>query len=212
MYYIVIYLMYILHWLERVQAVSEMNKKTQPVKNRKKVNEILTYLRGKNERDYMIAKTQLNTALRISDVLKFKVNDFLLENGNFRISLNLEEKKTKKNKLIALNDTLLDSMRQYIANNNLTPDDYLFRSRKGANKPISTTQAHRIFYDVAQALHLENFGTHSLRKTWGYFCYMETKNIALIMEVYNHASEKITLRYIGITQNDIDKMYFNIQF
>ena len=189
-----------------------MNKRTQPIKNRKKINEIFAYLRGKNERDYMIAKMQLNTALRISDVLKFKVSDFLLEDGKFRKSLDLEEKKTKKKKLIAINDPLLTSIKQYIASNNLKPDDYLFRSRKGINQPITTTQAHRIFQDVAQALHIENFGTHSLRKTWGYFCYTETKNIALIMEVYNHTSEKVTLRYIGITQRDIDKMYYNIQF
>ena len=40
-----------------------MNKATQPIRDAKKVNELLAYLRGKSERDFMIAKMQLNTCL-----------------------------------------------------------------------------------------------------------------------------------------------------
>jgi integrase len=58
-----------------------MNKTTQPIKDRRRINEILTYLRGKSERNYMIAKIQLNTARRISDIVNLKVSDFLTPAG-----------------------------------------------------------------------------------------------------------------------------------
>lgn len=83
---------------------------------------------------------------------------------------------------------------------------------KPPNKPVTTTQIHRVFQDTALALHIDNFNTHSLRKTWGYYAYKETKNIALIMEVYGHTTVRQTMKYIGITQSDKDRLYNTIEF
>lgn len=189
-----------------------MNKTTQPILTRKGVDNVLSYLRGKSYRNYVIAKVQLNTARRISDIVDLKVCDVMNPTGSIRNHLDVSEKKTKKGARIGLNSSVSETLKEYIEETCLGYNDYLFPSRKGVNKPITTTQVHRIFQDVADALNIENFGTHSLRKTWGYFCYKETKNIALIMEVFNHSSEKVTLRYIGITQKAVDVMYTNIKF
>lgn len=189
-----------------------MNKATHPIRDAKKVNELLAYLRGKSERDFMIAKMQLNTARRISDIVRLKVSDFVYPNGKLREHLTITEQKTQKEARIVLNAPLQRAIIDYIREEGLKYDDYMFKSRKGKNRPLSTTQVHRIFQDAGQALGLEHFGSHSLRKTWGYVCYKRTKNIALIMQVYNHASEKVTLRYIGITQEDMDVMYMDIRF
>ncbi len=189
-----------------------MNKTTQPIKSKKKIAELLTYLKGQSERNYLIAKVQLNTARRISDVINLKVSDFFDDNLIIKKNLVIEEKKTKKITMIAINKSLENSLQAYISNFNLDLNDYLFPSRKGENKPITTTQVHRIFKDAGKALNINDFGTHSLRKSWGYFCYKETQNIGLIMNVLNHSSEKITLKYIGITQDNINKMYHKIYF
>lgn len=189
-----------------------MNKVTQPLRSKKKVDELLTYLKGKNYRDYMIAKIQLNTARRIGDIINLKVLDILNEDFSLKKYITIQEQKTKKIARIVINQSIQESIKDYIFEKKMKYNDYLFKSRKGENKPITKTQAHRIFQDAAKVLGLENFGTHSLRKTWGYFCYQETHNIALIMDVYNHSSEKITLRYIGITQKDKDYMHMLIKF
>lgn len=189
-----------------------MNKTTEPVRSMKDIYNIFAYLKGRSLRNYLIAKVQLNTAFRISDVLRLKVGDFVQDNGDFRDWLTAKEKKTSKVRRIAINSSLKQALSEYLDQYDLNPGDYLFKSRKGINKAITTTQAHRIFQEVGQVLHLENFGTHSLRKSWGYFAYKKTKNIAVIMEAYNHHSEKETLKYIGITQKNHDDLYNQIKF
>lgn len=99
----------------------------------------------------------------------------------------------------------------YIQNKSL--DEYVFRSRKGHNKPISRNRAYAIIKRACNACGEFNIGTHTMRKTFGYFMYkLSRNNIAMLMQIYNHSSEIITLRYIGITReqsnNIIKKMRF----
>lgn len=185
----------------------------EPIKDKKKIDALLTYLKGENERNWLLAKFQLNTGLRISDVVKVKVEDFLTTNMNFKDYFVLKEQKTGKEKKIKINDSLRRALKAYITKNKLSRDKHIFKSRKGINEPICVTQAYRILKNAAVNLNIENFGTHSLRKTWGYWTYKMSKyNIGLIMDTFNHSSEKITLRYIGITQTAKDELYSLVQF
>lgn len=185
----------------------------EPIKDKKKIDALLIYLKGRSERDYLLSKFQLNTGLRISDVVKVRVEDILTLNMNFKDYFVLREQKTNKEKKIKLNDSLKRALQAHIKQNGLGPDNYIFKSRKGFNKPISVTQAYRILKDAANTVGIENFGTHSLRKTWGYWTYKISRyNIGLIMDTFNHSSEKITLRYIGITQENKDELYSLVQF
>ncbi|QBX23344.1 integrase [Streptococcus phage Javan126] len=43
-----------------------------------------------------------------------------------------------------------------------------------------------------------------MRKSFGYHMYQKTQDIAMLMEMFNHSSPDITLRYIGINQERID--------
>jgi len=52
---------------------------------------------------------------------------------------------------------------------------------------------------------IEEIGTHTLRKTFGYHFYKKTNDIALLMELFNHSSQSITLRYIGMNQDFMDE-------
>ena len=195
-----------------------MNITTEPIKNKKQLYAILGYLKECSSsrsqvrlRNFVIAKTQLNTALRISDVLPLKVSDVMHLSGNFRKYINLKEDKTGHHQRIATNDSLKSTFRLYIKEMCLEYDDYLFPGQTRYN-PVTTTQIHRVFQATALALHIDNFNTHSLRKTWGYYAYKETKNIALIMEVYGHTTVRQTMKYIGITQSDKDRLYNTIEF
>ncbi|WP_298845642.1 tyrosine-type recombinase/integrase [Clostridium sp.] len=185
----------------------------EPIKDKKKINDFLTFLKGKNERDWIMAKFQLNTGLRISDVVKVKVSDILTEKFNFKDYFVLKEQKTNKEKKIKLNDSIKIALSSYIKQNKLGHNNYIFRSRKGLNEHISVTQAYRLLKNAAVSIGIENFGTHSLIKTWGYWTYKVSRyNIGLIMDTFNHSSQEITLRYIGIDQGAKDELYSLVQF
>lgn len=194
-----------------------MNITTEPLRNKRQLKAFLSYMKDSSSvrtkgrlRNYALAKVQLNTALRISDVVPLKVSDFMHPSGNFRKYINLKEDKTSHNQRIAINETLKDTLRPYINELQLRYNDYLFPGRS-KNKPISKTQIQRIYQEAATVLHIDDFNSHSLRKTWGYNAYKETKNIALIMQVYGHTSVKQTMKYIGITQSDKDQLYNMIE-
>ena len=54
-----------------------------------------------------------------------------------------------------------------------------------------------------------NVGTHTMRKTFGYHHYQKFKDVAILQKIFNHSSPQVTLRYIGIEQDQIDESYTN---
>ncbi len=102
----------------------------------------------------------------------------------------------------------------FVSLNKLEYNDNIFISRTTSERGyISVTQAYRILKSAAVNVGIENFGTHSLRKTWGYWTYKASRyNIGLIMDTFNHSSQKIKLRYIGIDQESKDELYSLVQF
>lgn len=87
-------------------------------------------------------------------------------------------------------------------------EDYLFPSLKG-NGPISTTHAYRALQKAAAALGREDIGTHIMRKTFGYYHYKRNKDVATLQMLFNHSAPSLTLKYIGITDDEIDKSLEN---
>ena len=57
-----------------------------------------------------------------------------------------------------------------------------------------------------------NLETHTLRKTLGYQFYTQYEGVVTLQKIFNHSSTAITLRYIGITDDLLDKAYDNIEY
>ena len=51
-----------------------------------------------------------------------------------------------------------------------------------------------------------------MRKTFGYHHYQQNHDVALLQKIFNHSSPAITLRYIGIAQEEINKSYNNFSY
>ena len=183
----------------------------EPIRDKMKIKQMYQYLKGKDEKYALVFKFGLNTGLRISDIIPLKVKDIMNHNGQFRDYLTLKEKKTGKEKKIKLNEAIRKAISEYIKDTKLTHDSYLFPSKKGGH--IGRIQAYRVLKEAADLLGVENFGTHSLRKSWGYWTYKISRyNIGLIMDTFNHSSQSITLRYIGVNQDQKDELYSIVQF
>ena len=158
-----------------------------------------------NERDLLLFTLGINTGLRISDLLGLRVKDVI---GDV---ISIREAKTGKLRVATLNETASKAIKTYLSNNKLTDNDFIFRSRKGKNQPISRVQAWTILNKAAKRAKLNiNIGTHTLRKTFGYWAYKQGIDITLLQQVFNHSAPSITLRYIGITQDDIKSVYINL--
>ena len=185
---------------------------TDPIRDKNQLNQIADYwLKLKNFRNYAIIVTGACTALRISDLLRLKWNDvYDAENDTFRSHVTIKEKKTGKEKTIALNPKVIASFRQYLPHRR---GEYIFSSnRKKEDKAISRVQAWRIVREAAIAIKAAGKITcHSLRKTFGYFAWKDGVMPAMLMDIFNHSSFDVTRCYLGITQDDRDSVYLNLQ-
>lgn len=182
----------------------------EPIRNKIKIKQMYNYLNAKNPKYGLLFKFGLNTGLRISDILPVKVNNIYNHKWEFKYHFILKEKKTGKEKKIKINKELCTVIDSYIKCQNLSLDSYLFPSQKGNH--IGRVQAYRVLKEAADLLGIENFGTHSLRKTWGYWTYkMSHYNLGLIMDTFNHSSINVTLRYIGVNQDQKDELYSLVQ-
>lgn len=189
---------------------------TFPIKNRDNL-EIFKdyYLKEKpNFRNYTLIILGLNTAFRISDLLKLQWKDvYDINKQKFREHIILTEQKTGKERVVAINDTVLQVLNYYYEISNLHEQtSYLFPSAKNKTLPITRTQAYRLIKEAAVHTGLnEHISCHSLRKTFGYHAWKQGVPPAMLMNIYNHSSYKITKSYLCIEQDERDDVYRNIR-
>ena len=177
-------------------------KFVQPIRDREKIENMKMELLKTGYRNYLLFVVGINTGLRISDILRLTVLD--VKNKSHIIT---NEQKTGKTKRFLINSQLRLELDKYVYD--MYYYDFLFQSNKVRNKPINRQQAYKILNDAASKIGLSEIGTHSLRKTFGYWHYQQYKDIALLQELFNHSSPSITLRYIGINQDIMDKTIEN---
>jgi integrase len=168
----------------------------QPITDAELIEDILDYLENTSSRNYLLFQTGINTGFRISDLLRLRVRDVL------GTHISIREKKTGKEKRIEITPELKQAFATHIKDR--LPNEYLFQSRQGVNRPICRSMAYKIIRSIADEFDLEEIGCHTLRKTFGYFHYKQFKDIVLLMNHFNHSAEKITLRYIGVLQQTMD--------
>ncbi|MCX7075446.1 MAG: tyrosine-type recombinase/integrase [Methylococcales bacterium] len=153
-----------------------------------------------------IWKVGVNLSLRISDLLNLKYTDFNLKDR----TLNLTESKTGKAKSIRLNQAAVDII---IKRRQDHPSDvWLFQvhCNRAKNKPISRISVSRVFKDAGDMLNL-TINTHSMRKSRGKAMFDDGVPIEKIAHVLNHSNTTSTLRYLGITREEIMKTYDDYQ-
>lgn len=169
----------------------------EPIRDADIFHDIQATLKRENIRDYVLIMTGTYTGLRISDILKLKVKD--VKDKKY---IDIREKKTGKRNLIEINPLLRKVYKEYCCD--MDDEDYLFR-KSNLNKAISRNRAWRIMKDIGDRFGIDNLGTHTLRKTFGYHYYKQTGDIATLMQMFNHSKESITLKYIGITQDKMNQ-------
>lgn len=184
----------------------------EPIRDVKKINAMKKILRADSIRNYLLFVMGINTGLRISDLLRLTLADVVDGAGNIKDSITIREKKTNKEKKFGINKSVAQALQDYLQDTkNLHQDIYLFKSRKGENRPISRVQAYETLNKVARDVGItEEIGTHTLRKTMGYHARIKGVPIEVLQKIFNHSAPSITMRYIGITKDEIDDVYLNL--
>ncbi|WP_254391849.1 tyrosine-type recombinase/integrase [Terribacillus sp. DMT04] len=137
----------------------------------------------------------INTGLRVGDLLKLKASELRRKK-----KIVIYEGKTKKPRTINVSN-IYTEIQDYLKG---LDSEWLFPSRKG-DKPITPTQAYRQLNKAGRMVDIEEgIGTHTMRKTFGYWFYKQTKDVAKLQRILNHSRPEITLIYIGITDEEIE--------
>lgn len=188
---------------------------TQPIRSQEELSQFMNYYSNvkPNKRNYTLIVVGLHTALRISDVLHLKWNEvynFALE--KCKDHLNVLEHKTGKYNDIALCTCVKDALLDYFEEREPKPDEYIFTRETSRYTPLCRSQAYRIVRAAAtETIQSDNISCHSLRKTFGYQAWKQGVQPVMLMEIFNHSSYENTKRYLGITQDEKDKIYLDIQ-
>lgn len=167
----------------------------EPIRDRKDIQRIERALKRNKIRDYVLFCMGINSGLRISDILKLNVED--VKNKQY---VNLIEQKTGKNKIFPINKKIRIILENYTKNRKLNEPLFLTKYQNRMDR----ITAYRIINNVCKEINLDiNIGTHTLRKTFGYHFYKKYKDVAMLQKIFNHSSPRITMRYIGIEDEEV---------
>lgn len=139
---------------------------------------------------------EANLGMRISDILKLKLNQ-IIQDGN-RYRLNVIEQKTGKLRTFTVPMQIYQFIYIYCLENNIAPNEQIFK--------MKTRNAQQLLKKIVDFLGYKNISTHSFRKFFATNIYNNNnKDILLVQELLQHASAKTTQRYINISRVAIEK-------
>jgi integrase len=180
----------------------------EPIRDRKKIEAMKKILHADSIRNYVLFVLGINSGIRISDLCSLMDLDVKEDSGKIKERIVIREKKTGKVKNYPINESAKKALIEFLGEKK-PEGKFIFASKKG-RQPITRVQAYRILNDAANLVGIPRIGTHSLRKTFGYHAHKNGTSITLLQKLFNHETQKDTLKYIGITQDEIDEVYVNI--
>ena len=200
---------------------------SDPIRSLDDIMRISQYLiDSKRWRDNMLFIVGINFGLRVSDLRTLRFSHLIDDNFMFRDSFPIYEQKTRntrkvhKNRYITINDAVIEAVTLYLENTpNVKLSDYMFRSISNngcyKNEPMHRNSIDRMLKGINEDLDLGiHMSTHTLRKTFGMHQMIMSNNdprkLLLLSKIFGHSSTTVTMDYIGITFDEIEDAYRNL--
>lgn len=189
--------------------------KVEPIRDLAAIATIKTLLADK-PRDLCLFTLGINTAFRANELLSLTIGQ--VEHLKVGDLLELKQSKTGKYRATPLNRPAIETIQNWLTaydyQNKMartSPYSPLFRSRTGKALKVSTVT--RMVKNWAEMAGLKgNYGSHSLRKTWGYHQRMQMDTaVPILMEAFGHSNQKQTLDYLGIQSGEIMDIYLKME-
>ena len=171
-----------------------MNKKTKALTTEQYKEIIQTMKEGfcgcrPNERVATALVLEGNLGLRISDIVKLRLCDIVLDGDRYR--LEIVEQKTGKSRVFTVPLVIQQYIENYCLRNGLRRDELIF--------PLTERAIQKQLKIVCDYLGFEGISTHSFRKWYATEIYKNSGyDIALVQRLLQHSSAATTQRYIGM--------------
>lgn len=197
-----------------------------PLKKHEEIIAMANWLLNNKGKKYVLAFTLgINLGLRANELLDLRMSQVFDAQGFVRIDSDIEntgdgiiilQSKTGKYRTVFLNSACKDALEWCFPDRGmyLHCDEYLFPSREGGAIQVGTFR--KALKDAAKACGVkQNVGTHTCRKTWGwhqykYNCDKANMDITMLQRAFGHSSPEVTLRYLGITDEEDKALYQNM--
>lgn len=190
--------------------------KVDPIRSIKDIKAIKKLL-ADHPRNLCLFTLGINTNLRASDLLRITAGDVRhLQPGD---SFSLKEKKTGKDRMITLNKSVVDTVQGLLKSEKYLDTDPLFRGQREhrdnntglMTRVLTVPTVHKLVSEWCKTINLKgNFGSHTLRKTFGHIQHIVFKTpLPELMVCFNHSSQRQTLDYLCIQEDGIKSVYMN---
>jgi len=173
----------------------------EPIRSLADVRRISRYLEPQ-PRNHLLFVMGINNGLRAGDLLTLRVGQVRHLRAGDRLSI--REGKTGKLNTLEINQIIRTSLDRYLDAEQPGDEDYLFRSKKGHNSPLTIQSVNALVKRWTAAINLPgNYGAHTLRKTFGYI-QRTIFNVGyeVLARRFNHASPATTMVYLGIDRQE----------
>lgn len=151
-----------------------------------------------NPRIATICVVQSCLGLRLGDILKLRMNNFVYDVDKWRLDMN--EQKTGKHRDFTVPDKVYNFIQNWAYTNNIGKDAKLFdiserQVELHLNKALKYT-----------GIGVGRHGSHSFRKMYAKLAFEESNhNIELVRTLLQHSSVSVTQLYLGVSSDQVEK-------
>ena len=176
--------------------------RVEPIRSKRHIANIKKILADK-PRDLCLFTLGINTAFRANELLAITVGQ--VRDVGVGDTLTIKQRKTQTYRTVVFNENVVESMKHYLRQTSLADEDPLFTGLRGC---VTVPTVNRLVKGWCASVGLTgNYGSHSMRKTWGYWQRQNGADILNLVEAFGHATQRQTMAYLGLQPEDVMKLY-----
>ena len=154
-------------------------------------------------RDLALFNLAIDSKLRGCDVVSLKVED-VAPHGYAIDRATVRQSKTGRPVKFEITEQARQAVNDYLHSAEKKPGEFLFTSRRGRHRCLTTRQYARLLSEWISGIGLDSslFGTHSIRRTKATLIYRRTGNLRAVQLLLGHTKLESTVRYLGVEVED----------